>query len=183
MDQAAQIHAIDRLRDLRDALAKFKMQAQGSLGSADMEIQRAVQNLDNLETHWQAQIHHWHEEVNRARSALGFHRSLYKGEHVGETELQVRLKKAQERLHGAEERLQKTRRWQRLLPQAVNEYLGPARQLGAFLDTELRRALALLEKQSATLEAYVELLPADASPLASGGSEPPDSSSAPAAPA
>src|SRR5579884_2478157 len=137
MSQPAQIHEIDQVHKLREALARLKQQADGALGSAQAEIQRRVQALDERLAHWQAEVRRQADEVQRARHDLGFHRSLYEGQHVGETELQVRLKKAQQRLREAEEKVKSTQRWQRLLPQAIQDYAGPARALSGFLDTEL----------------------------------------------
>lgn len=165
MSQSAQLHEVDRLHKLREALARFKMQADGALGVARSQIQRAVDAIDHQLDYWKAEANRRHENVVRARADLGFHRSLHKGEHVGETELQLRLKVAQQRLREAEEKIQCTRRWQRSVPQAVNDYQGPARQLSGFLDTELRKALAILDTQTAALEAYLT--------LTSGNPEPP----------
>ncbi len=165
MKQAAQIHEVDQIHKLREALTRFKVQADGALGVAQMEIQRTLMALDQLLDHWQAEIHRCHEDVNRARSDLGFHRSLHKGEHVGETELQMRVKKAQARLRHAEEKFKLTQRWQRLVPQAIHNYEGPARSLGGFLDTELRKALVVLDNQTAALEAYLALHPMESEPV------------------
>jgi hypothetical protein len=159
MSDAAQLHEVDQLGKLRDALARFKMQADGALGTAQAQIQRVLETIDRQLDYWRGEVNRRTEDVARARADLGFHRSLHKGEHVGETDLQLRFKVAQQRLREAEEKVQCTTRWQRKAPQAIHDYEGPARHLSGFLDTELRKALAVLDNQVASLEAYLTLTP------------------------
>ena len=57
----------------------------------------------------------------------------------------------------AEEKVQVTRRWLRVLPDALAEVETPSRQLAGMLEADLRQALALLDGKIAALVAYAEL--------------------------
>ena len=62
------------------------------------------------------------------------------------------------RLEQAEEQIEKCRAWGLKLPKLVDEtYRGPANRLNLFLEGDLAKAVALLEKQLASLEAYAGL--------------------------
>src|SRR5262249_50172948 len=87
------------------------------------------------------------------------------------------LKRAQGRLRYAQEKVQTVRKWMAKLPNEVSEiYEGPARHLGATLEGELPRGLALLERRIMALEAYTSMAPPTSGPIA------PADTAAPAAP-
>jgi truncated hemoglobin YjbI len=67
------------------------------------------------------------------------------------------LQKARQRLQEAEEKVERTRRWLRLLPDALAEVETPSRHLAGLLESDLRQALALLDGKIAALTAYAEL--------------------------
>jgi hypothetical protein len=157
MNQSAEVHSTDKLKELHAALARFGVQARGALDTAESEIRHTLDGLQDQLRYWQGEIHRRQEDVNRARASLSHHRSLQRGEHVGGTDLELELRKAQARLHEAEERLQTVRRWQRLLPDAIDDYHGPARQLSGMVESNLRQGLALLESKIAVLAEYLAM--------------------------
>jgi hypothetical protein len=53
-------------------------------------------------------------------------------------------------------------------------YEGPARQLGALLETELPRGLALLERRVVALEQYAALAPPETPPEPAAVEAPPE---------
>ena len=60
------------------------------------------------------------------------------------------------RLREAEAKVEKTRQWQNLLPRAVAEYEGPARQLMGMLDADLALGVAILDRKIDALDAYLK---------------------------
>ena len=99
-------------------------------------------------------------EVTRAKTALIQRRWGHsEGRGPGTTEQEIALRKAQQRLKEAEAKVETVRRWQLQLPQAIHEYEGPARQLGGWLEADLRTVVAILDQRIAALEAYVALTP------------------------
>jgi chromosome segregation ATPase len=155
MSSSAGVLSIERLERLREALARFANAGQTALGLADMEIRRATENLEDRLRHWQHQLARCREEMARARSALAYARAVHEGKSVGCVEQEMDLRKAQEQVRHAEEKLAATKRWLRDLPTYLKEYEGPARSLGGFLETDLRQAGILLDNKVAALRAYL----------------------------
>src|SRR5262249_50759351 len=84
-------------------------------------------------------------------------RALNKGGGSGTVEQEIALRKAQNQLQEAEEKVKTVKRWILHLPQPVNEYEGPARRLAGLLDADFKRGLVLLENKIAALAAYADL--------------------------
>jgi hypothetical protein len=78
---------------------------------------------------------------------------------VDTTEQELALRYAVARLEFAREQVEVCQRWGRKWPQAVTEYQGPAGQLKGFLEGDLPRACAFLERKITSLEAYVTTTP------------------------
>jgi chromosome segregation ATPase len=162
MSQSARVHSIDAIKALHAALARFGPEAREALGSAEIEIRRVCDYLQDQLKYWQRQVERRQEDVNRARSDLAHARAIRQGERSGYVEQEIALRKAQARLREAEEKVVVCRRWILHLPQAINEYEGPARRLAGLLDADLKQGLAVLENKINVLEAYMALEAADA---------------------
>jgi len=174
MSQSANVRSIDVLRQLRTALCSFGEDAQEALAAAEQEIRRTTDWLQRQLEYWQRQVRERGEEVVRAKTAIVQRRwGHQEGRGPGTTEAEMALKEAQRRLKEAEEKVQTVRRWINLLPREINEYQGPARRLGGFIEADLKHATAVLESKIASLEAYVALTaPGGSSPAPEGGAEP-----------
>ena len=157
MSSSAGVLSIERLELLREALARFAIAGQTALGLAEMEIRRATENLEDRLRHWQHQLARRREEMAQARSALAYARAVHEGKRVGCVEQEMDLRKAQENVRHAEEKLATTKRWLRDMPTYLKEYEGPARSLGGFLETELRQAIIMLDNKVAALQAYISI--------------------------
>jgi chromosome segregation ATPase len=163
MNHTAKIHDVDSLRALHAALAKFGVQAQSALDSANAELRRAADFLERQQAYWQHEVQRRQEELNRAKADLSRHRWIHDGQRVGASEKEMLVHRARERLREAEEKVEAVRRWQRQLPQAVADFDGPGRRLAGMLEADLRGMLALLEARSDALEAYIALPPPETS--------------------
>jgi hypothetical protein len=159
MNHSAKIHDIDALKELHAALAKFGVQAQSALDTANAEVRRAGSFLERQQACWQQEIVRRQEELNRAKADLSRQRWVHDGERVGTSEKEMLVHRARERLRDAEAKVEAVRRWKRQLPQAVADYEGPGRRLAGMLEADLRATLALLESRFAALEAYVAVAP------------------------
>jgi hypothetical protein len=163
MNPSAKIHDVDSLRALHAALAKFGVQAQAALDSANTELRRAADFLERQLAYWQHEVQRRQEELNRAKADLSRHRWIHDGERVGGSEKEMLVQRARERLREADAKVEAVRRWQRQLPQITAEFNGPGRRLAGMLEADLRGSLALLEARSDALEAYIALLPPETS--------------------
>jgi hypothetical protein len=174
MSQSAHVHSLDAVKAFREALCRFGVDAQSALAAADHEVRRTLDGLQARLEYWQRRVRECQEEVTRAKTALIQRRwGQQDGKGPGTTEAELALRHAQERLREAEAKVEITRRWQRQLPQAVREFEGPARQLGGWLDCDLKYVLALLGSKIESLEAYVTLTAPTLSPDAPPAEAPP----------
>ncbi len=154
----AHVASVDALKDFRADLCTFTERARDGLASVQTEVQRMLDWLDNQEKSWHREVRRWEEAVNQARAELARGKMIRIGDRAPDTtEQEDILRAAVRRLDDAEEKLKKTRRWLPSFRRAVDEYEGPARQLGGFLEGEQPRALALLQQKIDALEAYARL--------------------------
>jgi hypothetical protein len=157
MNHGAKVHDVDLLKDLHAAMAKFGVQAQAALDTANAEVRRSEDFLERQQAYWQQEVIRRQEELNRAKADLSRHRWVHDGERVGGSELEMLVHRARNRLREADEKVEIVRRWKRQLPQAVGDFKGPASRLAGMLEADLRATLALLESRSAALEAYLAI--------------------------
>lgn len=171
----ARVSAIELLGDLHTALSRLGHEAHEALVEAAIGIRRAQEALDDKLKFWMREVERRHEDVNRAKADLSFKKTASVDGKSGMTEAEITLKKAQQRLRDAEEKVATCRKWISALPHALKDFDAPARQLQGFLDADLRRGLELLKKHSATLAAYTTMQAPSvgALPSAAPATEPP----------
>jgi hypothetical protein len=158
MNPSAHITSYEALPRLHDALVKFGAKGQEALATADAECRHALDKVRERLQHWQRQVNRCNEEVNKARSDLVFRRSLNKDhQRTGCVEQEIALAKAQQRLREAEEKVVVCRRWLTHLPEVIQEFERPARQLAGALDGDMKVSLAIIQAKIAALEAYAGL--------------------------
>src|SRR6516162_9015939 len=129
-------------------------EAQEALGAAARGIRGTFEFLEDQLKHWQRQVDRRREDVNRARADLAHARALRQGERSGYVEQEIALRKAQNLLREAEEKVVTVKRWLLHLPQAITEYEGPARRLAGLSDSTLKQPPAIFENKIGVLEAY-----------------------------
>ncbi len=164
MSQSARVNSLDALKALHASLAHYGPVAQEALGAAAIEIRRFLDWLNDQLKYWQRQIERRREDMARARSDLSHAKALRQGERSGYVEQELALRKAQNRLREAEEKVVVVKRWLLHLPQAINEYNGPSRRLASLLDADLHNGLTVLENKIAILEAYAAVQVAEPPP-------------------
>ncbi len=157
MAQAARVTSVEALERLCDALAKFGQEGQEALATAQGEARRGLDAVKGRLEFWMREVNRLQEEVNRARSDLAHSRALKGESRSGTVEQEIALNRARQRLREAEEKVAVCRRWMIHLPDAIEEFEGPARQLAGMLDADLKVSLARLRDKIATLHAYASL--------------------------
>ncbi|HKI37843.1 MAG TPA: hypothetical protein VKA46_38675 [Gemmataceae bacterium] len=158
MSEHARVTSIEALKDFRADLCTFSDRAKDGLSSVQMEIQRALDWIEDQGKHWQREVRRWEEAVNQARTELARRKIIRIGDRAPDcTEQEDILRAALHRLDEAEDKLARTRRCLPNFRRSVDEYQGPARQLAGFLEGEQPRALALLQQKIDALEAYARL--------------------------
>lgn len=157
MSDSARVTSIDALRDWKEALCVFQAEAGEALCATDMEIRRFQDWLAEQTKHWQNEVRRREDLVVIARSDLVRKKMLVTptGREPDATEQEKALRKAQALLRHAEEMVERARKLAPVVHRAIEEYQAPARRLGATLDGDFPRALALLDAKLASLEAYL----------------------------
>ena len=163
MGPSARVGSIEKLQALHEALARFGVEAQAALDSGRSEVRHALDHLHDALRRWQVEVQRRQEDVNRARADLSHARAIRQDDssRAGTVEQEMALQKAKVRLQEAEEKVERTRRWLRLLPDAIAELETPSRHLAGMLEADLRQALALLDGKIAALTAYAEMTRAE----------------------
>ena len=162
MNTSANVKSSQAIHDVKAALAIFSGQAKEAMTEVDLEIRRVLEwVLTEQPAYWQRQIRDRSQCVSQAKVDLMRCRMFRVNEnHIPDCmEQKIALRKAEQRLEEAEAKLQKVRQWGRDLPQAIDEYLSQAQQLAGYLDGDLYRASAALDRMAESLEAYVSLVP------------------------
>jgi beta-lactamase class A len=156
MASSARVTSVEALKEFRASLCSFGHDAKEALCTTELEIRRILDWLDGKLKDWQREVGIRQEQVARAKAELIQRQyGQYDGRGPGTTDQEIALQKAIRRLQEAEAKVQKTRQWQNLLPRAVAEYEGPARQLMGMLDADLTRGLAILDQKITALDAYL----------------------------
>ncbi len=160
----ARVYSIEALTDVQAAFAKFTDQAREAVTCVDMEVRRTLEWLNDQSDYWRTTVRQCEDEVFQAKNELDRKKILATPEMpVDTSEEEKNLRRARERLDYAQERVANTRRWLRLLPEAIDEYRAASGQLSAALDADMPKINALLESKIVALEEYTQL-PASSDP-------------------
>jgi chromosome segregation ATPase len=157
MSLSARVTSIEALKEFRASLCRFGHDAKEAVGATELEIRRISDWLESQLNYWQREMRVRQEQVARAKAELSQRQwGQRDGRGPGTTDQEIALEKAIRRLQEAEAKMEKTRQWIHLLPRAVAEYEGPARQLMGMLDSDLPRGIAILDQKIDALDAYAK---------------------------
>lgn len=159
MADAADVRSIDAVRDWHAALTAYGENLTEALAGVQTEIRRGFDWLHDQLGLWQRAIRQCEQEVVQAKAELAARKFPdWSGREPDTTVQEKNLRQAKARLEHAEDQVQKIRAWLGRLPKAIDEnYSGPARRLGNFLESELPKGLASLDRRLAALESYAGL--------------------------
>ncbi len=177
MSPTVRVQAIDALIAWKDALCVFQAAALEALVSADMEIRRTSDWLEERRRWWEDELRRREDAVTHAKAELTRKKMLpIIGKHPDTSDEEKRLRRAVAQLEEAAEKVKQTKRWGPLYQRGVEEYQAIARRLGAFLEMDLAKAIQGLGRRIESLEAYLEVTP-PARPTVT--SKPPDERTTP----
>ncbi len=177
MSSQANVNSIQAIGDVKAALAVFIEQASGAMEEVDLEVHRVLDwVLNEQPPYWQRQIREREERVTQARIDLQRCRMFrVTRDHTPDcTEQKVALRRAEQQLEEAREKLKLVREWGRQLPTAIDEYQAQAQQLGTYLIDDLARAMAALDHMTGALDAYLSVAPSVRVPAAEMHSQGPE---------
>src|SRR5690349_14121624 len=157
MSQGANVRSVEAIQQFKIALINFAEDAKNALGSVDMEI-RTVRNWlvrDQL-SYWQSQVKRCQERLSMARTEL--HRrklSQSNSDSVSDTEQKEAVRDAQRKLHEAEDKVVRIKRWIPILEHAISEYDSQSQPLGDRLSGSFVATLHLLDRVLDALDSYL----------------------------
>jgi hypothetical protein len=153
----ARVTDVAALDHFRVELAEFNVAVRRALIDIDLEVRRALDWITNDRgPYWQAEVRRGFDNVARAKDDLS-HSKTYKkiGDHAPSCEQEKRaVEMAKMRLAHAEGKVEAVKRWSIAARRAVEEFQGPVQQLMGMLDSDIPKAIVLLERMSAALERY-----------------------------
>jgi hypothetical protein len=161
---SAHVLSIQALEEFKGHLTRFNAQAQEILNATEIEIRRTLDWLHE-------RLNYWRNEVNRRREI--YHRALAAYQRCLESRRmrdkngnviqlpcpaeEAALERARLHLAEAEAELRTVQEWTRLVERQAEEYHRQAQRLKAWLDGELPKANAFLERKITTLQSYVAM--------------------------
>jgi hypothetical protein len=172
MASAANVHSIEAIGDFRAAYVKLVHDSKSGLDAMRMDIRRFMDWLTKEQVaYWKHQIKKAQEELAEAKAAL-MRKKIAGGAdgRAAATEEKVAIRKAQQRLDEAEDKIRRIKRWEKDLERAVMIYEARARQLENFLEIDAPNGIVMLDRKLDALERYLQVAPPTGAPLESAPS-------------
>jgi DNA repair exonuclease SbcCD ATPase subunit len=161
---AARVTSLESLERFRAGLLEFIDDARNALSEADSEVARLQVWLDGEQKiHWQQELRRRNEQVTRAKSELYRKQVTVSSKDRPPSAIDEKkaLRRAEERLAEAEQKLRRIRHWSIHLGQESNRYRAAVASLSAALERDLPASAALLKRAILAIEAYLHTAPPD----------------------
>jgi hypothetical protein len=173
---SAQVQSLEKLQEFQAYLATYCHQAKEAMSSIEMDIRRMLDWLEERMQFWSAEMRRAEDDVYKAKQELARRRLIRIGDRPADTtEQEIALAKAQQRLHYAQEKRAACRRWQRDMPDSIDEYQSSAVNYQTILEGDMPRMHAFLNRKMDILEAYTQSAVSDGSPPSAPSSAAPPS--------
>jgi hypothetical protein len=159
MPEGADVASIEALRDWLAALAVYRDEIGEALAGVQIEIRRGLEWVSEQSALWQRAVRDCEEEVVQRKAELATKKFPTWDGRMPDTTVEVRnLRRAQARLEHAEEQVRKCKSWLGRLPKLVEEsYTLHGHRLQIFLEGDLTRGMAVLDRRIDALERYAGL--------------------------
>ena len=155
----ANVRDLDAIRLFRAALLAFSEEAEAAYQGLLMETQRSVDWIQSDRPHyWRIQVQQAFDLVAATRTALNRCQIMtVAGHRKSCIEEKQAHRHAKMRLQHCQEQVERVKRWGIKLRHDVDEFRGRLAGLRRMLDSDIPKALALLDKTASVLEAYAEI--------------------------
>ena len=157
MNRPARVRSIDALDDLTAAVRAFAAEATVALDGLRMDLHRAIQWVQcDQKDYWSQELRRSEQAVTEARLSLERKRMFRIGDQAPSCrEEEKALEAAKRRVAAAREKLEAVKRWSRLLERQSMECRAGIAPLSDWVQTDVPRAVTLLNRMSGALERYV----------------------------
>jgi hypothetical protein len=166
MNRQADVNSIDSIRQFRIALQDYSETVQDVVATLQCELQRAVDWFEqDRMSFWPAEVRRSNDKLVEARNQLEMKQLAVDPSSAPSCyDEKKAVERAKRRLRYAEERVQKTRHWLRIVKHEADEFKGLLANLGHISESDLPRAAAALERMTQALDRYAKSTTADPAP-------------------
>jgi hypothetical protein len=156
MERSADVTSIDAIRGFRTALLQFGGEAEDAIVMLILEARKAIQWLQqDRARYWPEQTRKAQEWVVQARNELDRCQLHYGSENAPSCfDQKKKLERAKRRLRLCEEKVKAVKRWTNTIRQELDDFDGELAKMRNWLETDLPRAAALLERMVRALDKY-----------------------------
>jgi hypothetical protein len=152
----ANVTSLDALRGFRAALLRFGADVETALVALELEARRPVEWIEgDRSRYWPQQVRRASEMLSEARLALERCEVRISSEDAKHCyDERKSLEKAKRRLQLAEDKTQAVRRWRAAMHKETEEFQSHVARLKRYLESDLVKAVAALDRMIAALEQY-----------------------------
>lgn len=156
MERSAQVTSIDAIREFRAALLQFGGEAEDAVVMLILEARKAIHWLQqDRARYWPEQTRKAQEWVVQARNDLDRCQLHYGSEDAPSCfDQKKRLERAKRRLRLCEDKVKAVKRWTNTIRQELDDFDGELAKMTNWLETDLPRAAASLERMLRALDKY-----------------------------
>jgi len=160
MSQAARLTSIDLLPTLSAAIQKFRSEAASALDDLSIETRRASEWIHHdRKDYWEHELRRAYERLSQAQIQLQQART---SKRVGDREPacideQRAVQRAKRRVEVAHGKIAAVRRWTNTIDRAMDDFRRARTLFSPWLETDMAKAAATLNKMSESLTMYVSM--------------------------
>jgi exonuclease VII large subunit len=155
---AANLTSIETIRELKAALQEFQADLRDAITGLLLEVRRELDWIENDRArYWPREFQRASDRVAEARHDLERHEMALRSEDKRSCyEAKLALEAARRRMRLTENKIRAVRKWRVTLHREADQFEGRLARLNDFLDTDIPRSLATLERMAAALDRYTE---------------------------
>jgi hypothetical protein len=157
---AARVGSIDVIPLLSTAITKFRCEAAAAADDIVNEVRRALEWIHHdRKDYWNHECRRAQDKLNQARIALQQAQTMRK---VGDRppsciDEKRAVDRAKRRVELAQQKIQAVRHWESALDRAADDLRRARTQFDTWLDTDVNRAVAVLNDMAESLVSYVSV--------------------------
>jgi hypothetical protein len=164
MSQSARITSIDVLPLLAAALQKFRSEGAGAADDVASEVRRALEWIHHdRKDYWTTELRRAEDALSQARvqlqQAMAVRRLADRAPSCDDEKRAV--ERAKRRAETARRKLAAVHHWSITLERAADDFRRSHMQFASWIDIDVSRAVATLNKMSESLVTYVSMKPPD----------------------
>ncbi len=157
MSDAARVSSVEAVQRFYRAVRVFQDEAENALLALDQQVSKVLAWYDYDAPHyWKEQVRKSFDDVARARAAYETCRMRTVADHRPSCyEEKEALAAAKRRQEYAREKVEAVGRWSVRLHRVIDEFRAQSGRFKQYLDGDVEKTAALLERTLASLESYL----------------------------